>query len=182
MLNLVSFITLLVSFYSISGSTTIYVIKKGTISFISEAQLETIKAASTQAKGLIQLSDNTFAFTVPNHSFHGFNSALQEEHFNENYMHSDRFPNSTFSGKIIEAVHLNVPGEYNVRAKGMLDIHGVKQERIIKCKINVGENEINLVSGFTVLLEDHKINVPRIVNDKIFPEIKVNVNFTLHPK
>jgi hypothetical protein len=160
----------------------IYAVTKGTISFISEAQLETIKASSNDVKGLIKTSDNTFAFSVPNRSFRGFNSALQEEHFNENYMHSDLYPNSTFSGKIIEDVNLKTPGEYDVRAKGMLDIHGVKQERILKCKITVRENEIKVVSDFTVLLEDHKINVPRIVNEKIFPEIKVNVNLTLQPK
>ncbi|HZG00335.1 MAG TPA: YceI family protein, partial [Chitinophagales bacterium] len=66
--------------------------------------------------------------------------------------------------------------------KGMLDIHGVKQERIIKCTVRVTPNRIAIASDFTVLLEDHKINIPRIVNEKIFPEIKINVNLTLQPK
>lgn len=172
----------LISVAPLRQTASIFQTTAGTVSFISEAPLETIQAVSKNVKGLVNTSDNTFAFSIPNRSFHGFNSALQEEHFNENYMHSDRFPNSTFAGKIIEDVDLSKPGTYDVRAKGLLDIHGVKQERIIKCNVVVAEKEINVKSDFTVLLEDHEINIPRIVNEKIFPEIKVSVNLTLQPK
>ena len=157
-------------------------VTEGSISFVSEAQLETIKASSKKVKGVLNTADNTFAFAVQNNSFHGFNSALQEEHFNENYMESDRFPQSTFSGKIIEDVNLKTPGAYDVRAKGMLNIHGVTQERIIRCTVSVQPGGITIQSKFTVLLEDHRINVPRIVNEKIFPEIAVTVDLTLRPK
>lgn len=182
MTQLFAVLVFLVSLFSFEQNEGLFHTSGGEVSFISEAPLETIKAASKNVKGLVNTTDNTFAFSIPNRSFHGFNSALQEEHFNENYMHSDKFPNSTFSGKIIEDVDLSKPGDYDVRAKGMLDIHGVKQERIIKCKVHVEQNEINVKSDFVVLLEDHQINIPRIVNEKIFPEIKVSVNLTLQPK
>ena len=181
-MHILLFLLTLLPLLPFAQPAAVYSTTGGTVTFLSEAPLETIRAASKDAKGLINTADNTFAFSVPNRSFHGFNSALQEEHFNENYMHSDNFPNSSFAGKIIEDVDLTVPGDYNVRAKGMLDIHGVKQERIIKCNVRVAENKMTVTSDFTVLLEDHKINIPRIVNEKIFPEIKINVNLTLQPK
>jgi len=182
MMHILLFVLSVLPLIASAQPATVFSTTGGAVSFVSEAPLETIRASSSEVKGLINTADNTFAFSVPNRTFHGFNSALQEEHFNENYMHSDDFPNSSFSGKIIEDVDLSVPGEYNVRAKGMLDIHGVKQERIIKCNVRVTPNRIAIASDFTVLLEDHKINIPRIVNEKIFPEIKINVNLTLQPK
>lgn len=161
---------------------TIYQVNVGKIEFVSVAPLETITASSVEVSGLLNTVDNTFAFSVYNTSFQGFNSALQREHFNENYMESDLFPLSTFAGKIIEKVNLNEPGEYDIRAKGVLDIHGVKQERIIRCRVNVTSSEARVRSNFTVLLEDHRINIPRIVNQKLFPEINVSVDVTLKPK
>jgi hypothetical protein len=159
-----------------------YTVKEGSISFVSEAPLETIHAASKEPKGALNPDDNSFAFSVPNKSFHGFNSALQEEHFNENYMESDQYPNSTFVGKIIEGVDLTRDGTYEVRAKGNLDVHGVKQERILKCVVTTKAKSMQIKSDFTVLLEDHEINIPRIVNQKLFPEIKVTVDLTMQPQ
>jgi len=61
---------------------------------------------------------------------------LQKEHFNENYLESDKYPEASFKGKIIEDIDLDKDGEYEVRAKGELTIHGIMQERIIKANIN----------------------------------------------
>ena len=160
----------------------VYAVQEGTIAFVSVAPLETIEATSKDPKGLLNPAENTFAFSVHNRTFHGFNSPLQEEHFNENYMESDQFPDSRFNGKIIEDVDLTKDGTYDVRAKGILEVHGVKQERIIRCTVTTKSNVIRIQSDFTVLLEDHKINIPRIVNEKLFPEIKVRVDLTMQPK
>src|SRR3982750_3786358 len=73
--------------------------QKGEISFASKAQLELIKATSDKAQGLIDPATGQFAFNVPIQSFRGFNSELQRQHFNENYMESDRYPKATFTGK-----------------------------------------------------------------------------------
>jgi len=180
--NMLIWILLLSGTVDPTQTATLYNVKQGTVSFLSEAPLETIHASSKDAKGLLNTADNTFAFSVPNRTFHGFNSALQEEHFNENYMESDAYPNSTFNGKIIEDVDLSKDGVYDVRAKGNLDVHGVKQERIVKCTVTTKADVVRIQSDFTVLLEDHKINIPRIVNEKLFPEIKVTVDLTLQPK
>lgn len=148
---------------------------QGTISFTSNAQLELIKATSNKLTGLLDLGDRQFAFRLEIKTFEGFNSNLQREHFNENYMETPKFPVATFSGKIIEVVDFNVDGEYEVRAKGDLVIHGKPQVRIIKAKIIVTNDRVQVESSFKVPLSDHDISIPRIVNQKIATEIDVDM-------
>jgi hypothetical protein len=166
-------------FSSFRQSKVLYKVQSGKIVFTSTAPLEIIKSESKEVSGILDIENRNFAFSVRNKSFKGFNSPLQIEHFNENYMESDKFPNSTFTGKIVENVDLLSDGNYDIRAKGILDIHGVKQERIIHCFISVKKNTINVTSDFTIQLQDHNITVPRIVNQKINQEIKVNVQLTM---
>lgn len=115
-------------------------------------------------------------------SFEGFNSGLQKEHFNENYIESNKFPEATFNGKIIEDVDLANDGNYTVRAKGNFIIHGVPQERIIKSEVVVKNGKINIISAFSVLLEDHNIPIPKVVKDKLSSEISVQMNCWLEPR
>ena len=148
----------------------------GNIYFKSDAPLELIEARSSELKGLVDFSKNTFAFSVPIVSFKGFNSSLQREHFNENYMESEKYPRASFSGRIIEDVDLSNDGEHVIRAKGKLLIHGVEQERIIRATISVKEKAVTITSNFTVLLQDHNIAIPKVVQQKIAEEIFVEIN------
>lgn len=154
---------------------------KGSIAFTSDAPLELIEAGSNQLIGVLKPSENTFAFLIHTKSFKGFNSPLQQEHFHENYMESVKYPKATFSGKFIESISSLKEGTHEVRAKGMLEIHGVAVERILKCTLVVGESEITITSSFTVPLEDHEISIPQVVYQKIAEEIYVTVKITLKP-
>ena len=156
--------------------------RTGTVHFVSDAPLEMIKASTTQVEGFIKLSDNSFAFRLETGSFRGFNNPLQQEHFHENYMESEQFPTATFSGKFIENIRSLAPGDNMVRAKGKLQIHGVSVERIIKCRMQVKEDEIELSSDFTVPLAEHNIRIPQVVHQKIAEEIKVSVQIDLSPR
>jgi polyisoprenoid-binding protein YceI len=151
-----------------------YSIVKGEINFASNAELELIKASSTQVQGLIDPSTHQFAFTVDIKSFKGFNSALQREHFNEKYMESEVYPKARFTGKIIEQIDFSQKGTYDVRAKGDLEIHGQKQTRIIKGKLTVRDDGLKLVASFAIPLADHNITIPNIVSQKIATEIIVD--------
>jgi polyisoprenoid-binding protein YceI len=152
---------------------------EGYIHFKSEAPLELIEASADKLKGVINPEEHTFAFSIEIAQLNGFNSALQREHFNENYMESHKFPTANFSGKFIEKIDFEQEGKYKVRAKGVLNIHGVAMERIIKGEIVVKENMIEIQSEFTVLLEDHSISVPKIVFNKIAKLIDVTVQIQL---
>jgi len=153
--------------------------KSGTIKFISKAQLELIQASSDKLQGIVDPSNNQFAFLIDMKTFQGFNSGLQRQHFNENYIESEKFPLAKFSGKLIEQVDYTQNGVNEVRAKGELDIHGQKQVRIIKAKITVNGNQISIEAQFLIPLVDHNITIPKIVNQKIATEIEVGVNAIL---
>ncbi len=148
--------------------------ENGTVSFISKAELELIKASSNKVVGLLNPATNQFAFSILVESFQGFNGELQRSHFNENYMESRKFPKATFTGKIIEQLDLSVEGVYEVRAKGDLTIHGEAQPRIIKAKVTIKKEGVTIESQFTVPLIDHNIRIPKIVNQKIATEIMVD--------
>ena len=166
----------------LAQQASIYSVKSGKISFQSEAPFETIKASSNQVKGLLDLQKKQFAFRVKMETFEGFNSALQREHFNENYIETSIYPEATFSGKIIEDVDLTKDGNYTLRAKGNFTIHGIAQERIIKSDVVVKDGKMNIKSAFTVLLADHNIPIPKVVKDKLSSEINVLVNCQLEPR
>jgi polyisoprenoid-binding protein YceI len=157
----------------------IYKVGNGSISFRSDAPLELIKANSNEFVGLIDNEKKSFAFKIKLNSFQGFNNPFQREHFNENYVESSKYPYATFEGKIIEDIDFNIDGDYSIRTKGNLTIHGVTQERIIKSQINIKNKKINIQSNFTVLLADHNITIPKVVHEKLASEIKVEVKATL---
>jgi len=166
---------------SFQNSPSIYTCTDGQVSFLSDAPLEMIKASSKNLSGVINIADRSFSFLIPIKTFEGFNSSLQRTHFNEDFMESDVYPNTTFKGKIIEEVDLSQPGTFQIRAKGKMNIHGMENDRIIKCNLVVGDKKISVKAVFTVFLEDHAISIPSIVNQKIAEEIKLDVNLTLIP-
>lgn len=153
--------------------------KQGRISIRSDAPLEIIQAQSQQLRGIIDTATQQFAWSVRIRSFEGFNSPLQREHFNEDYMESEKYPEATFSGRIIEAIEWQKNGVYEVRAKGRLNIHGVEQERIIRGTLEIQERRVRIRAQFSVLLADHNIAIPRAVFQKIAEEIQVIVEAEL---
>jgi len=157
----------------------LYQVDKSSVKFISDAPLELIQAESNKLTGLLNIDDRAFAFSLPMRSMQGFNSKLQQTHFNENYIETDKFPNAVFEGKIIEELDFTKPGKYKVRGKGKFSVHGAKQERIIRCTIEVKANQINIRSSFSVLLADHDIKIPSVVAQKITEEVEVQLNCVL---
>src|SRR4029078_9093960 len=104
------------------------------------------------------------------------------EHFNEKYMESEIYPWATFTGKIIEPVDFTHDGVYDVRAKGDLEIHGQKQTRIIRCKINIRNGVASIDTDFIIPLADHNISIPRIVSEKIANQIEVSIRASMSTK
>jgi hypothetical protein len=154
----------------------VYKVSSSEVQFRSEAPLELINAGSNKLKGVLDPVTRNFAFSIEMASFDGFNSPLQKEHFNENYVESRKYPKATFSGRIIEEDDFTKDGTYTLRAKGKLVVHGVERERIIKGELVTNKGVIQLKSNFTVLLAEHDIKIPRIVYEKLASEIKVSIN------
>jgi hypothetical protein len=157
----------------------VYSGKSGTISFKSDAPLEIIGAEGNQLTGVFDPAARSVAFSIRINSFHGFNSAVQREHFMENYMESSQFPVATFSGKIIESLDFHFPGTYQVRVKGKLKIHGIEAERIIQGTVVVEQHQVTIDTRFQVMLVEHNISIPKLLIQKIAESIDVEVMISM---
>lgn len=164
------------------NSQNIYKSTDGTVSFFSETPVENIDAENKTLTSLLNVKTGEIAFLVTNNGFK-FDKPLMEEHFNENYIESDKYKVSSFKGKITgELLDYAKDGTYKVKAKGTLDMHGVEKEREIEGTITVKEGKVSISCEFDILLKDHKIKIPKIVTEKIAENVLVKVNINLAPK
>ncbi len=164
---------------SFQTDPSIFIARSGQVYFLSDAPLEIISATSMNLTGALNIKERKFSFSIPVNTFEGFNSSLQKIHFNNDYLETDVYPNATFKGKLIEEVDLSIPGEYKIRSKGKLNIHGVYYDRIIRCEVIVTPGIIKVDARFTIFLDEHNIKIPSILNQKIAEEIKVEIKFDL---
>lgn len=155
---------------------------QGKIDFFSKTPVEDIEAHSKSAGAILNTETGAIAFKVPIKSFK-FPNNLMEEHFNENYLESEKFPDATFSGKMEPLIDMSKPGTYPVKAKGKLKIHGVEVDREFTGTMVVNTNQTaELKSEMDVPLADHKIERPQLVMVKIADKIAVKVDFILKPR
>ena len=165
-------ILLILLIYSTSLHAQIFLTKTGEISFFSEAPMEDIKAINNKVSAVYDNDTKQLVFQLDIKDFI-FPKALMQEHFNENYLESDLYPKSTFSGEVISQ-----DGKIAIVA-GDLTIHGktnkIKVEGILKQE----KKAINILAEFIVKLEDYDIKIPTIVMYKIAEEIEVKVNIEL---
>jgi len=161
------------------AQSSLYRCDNGKVSFVSDANLEIIEASSDALKGILDPEKNRFAFSIGIISFTGFNSALQLEHFRENYMEVSQYTTATFEGRLIERVNLSEAGSHKLRAKGKMTIHGVSQEIIISCFLISDQSSISAQVSFNISLADYNISIPKVVNRKVAEEIIITVNAVL---
>jgi len=157
-----------------------YVTKTGHIKFFSETPVESIEAHNHAVNSALNPNSGDFVFKVLIKSFE-FEKALMQEHFNENYMVSDTYPNSTFRGKVanMKDIDFGKDGSYEAVIAGDLTIHGVTKEVEEKGKFNVKDGKIQGTSVFSVLLEDYQIKVPGAVKKQISESIEITVDVML---
>lgn len=155
-----------------------YVAKGGTAHFFSTTPLEDIEATSKEATSVFNTQTGELIVSMPIKSFQ-FSKKLMQEHFNENYMESDKYPKADFKGKILDlkSFDLSKDGTYAVKVVGELSIHGVKKNRTIDASFTVKGGVVTAYSKFKVVLEDHKVERPQIVWEKIAEVVDVDVNF-----
>jgi hypothetical protein len=176
-------ITFIILFLStiVGYSQGLYKASDGDISFFSETPMENIDAKNNDVKALINTKTGEVAFIATNVGFH-FEKPLMEEHFNENYMESDKYKVSVFKGKIVEQLDYSANGTHKVTVKGSLNVHGVEKEREIPGVITVVEGKISVKAEFDIMVKDHKIKIPKLVVKNIAEKVKVTVNLNFEPK
>lgn len=154
-----------------------FVCKNGKVHFFSKAPLEDIEANTTQAVCALNTETGKIFAKIPVNTFR-FKEKLMEEHFNENYLESDKIPYATLDAAIQEKIDYTKDGEYPITLTGMLNIHAVKKAYTINGKLTV-KNGVPVVgtAEFSVVLVDHKIKIPKVVVMNIAEVIKVNTEF-----
>ncbi|MFK5857462.1 MAG: YceI family protein [Bacteroidota bacterium] len=159
-----------------------YITKSGNITFYSDGPLEKIEARNNQVNSALNTKTGDFVFKVLMKSF-VFEKALMQEHFNENYVESDKFPVATFKGKVtnISSAEFSEQGKYNAIIKGELTIHGIKKQVEATGSFEVAKNSIVGESKFHIVLSDYDISIPGAVTGKIAEEIEISVNINLKP-
>ncbi len=157
-----------------------FITKNGHISFYSDGPLEKIEAHNKQVNSALNIETGDMVFKVLMKSF-VFEKALMQEHFNENYVESDKFPNATFKGKVVNMsdITLTKDGTYEADVEGELTIHGISNKIEDKGTFIVSKEGIHGNSKFNILLADYDISIPGAVTGKIAEEIEITVDVKL---
>ena len=152
--------------------------KDGNVAFDANSPLEKIEGKTNKGTLVIDAATGKVESAVLIKGFH-FKSALMEEHFNENYLESGKFPKATFAGDIADFknVNLSKDGSYPINIKGNLTMHGVTKPVAAKGNLTVkGGTITNANAAFKVLMADFGIAIPSAVKDKIAKEAKIDIN------
>tara|TARA_R110000850_G_scaffold22122_7_gene64521 strand:+ start:737 stop:1279 length:543 start_codon:yes stop_codon:yes gene_type:complete len=157
--------------------------RTGYVKFFSEAPVENIEAANKQVSSVINTENGEFAFLVPIKGFQ-FEKALMQEHFNENYMESGKFPNCTFKGTIsnFSEVDFTKDGTYRATFSGVMTLHGVEKKMEEKATITVKDGKVTLSSEFKIRPEDYGVEIPAGKKDNISSVIEVTVKISYDKK
>lgn len=153
-----------------------YMTKAGQASFFSSAPIENIEARNQQVAAVLNLGTGQLAFVVPIKGF-VFKRSLMQEHFNENYLESDKFPKATFSGRFVgfEAATLATAGPHQVQVEGDLTIHGVTHHVQVPATVELKGGQLLAQSTFPVTIADYNIKIPRLVVKNIAEVVSVRV-------
>ncbi|MDR3680126.1 MAG: YceI family protein [Flavipsychrobacter sp.] len=162
-----------------------YLTRTGKIYFnaTTKSSPEKIEGVNNEVASILDIKTGDVIFQVPVKSFK-FERELMQEHFNENYMESDKFPKAEFRGAIKNIGEINVTkdGTYDVKVAGKLTIHGVTNEVTVPGTIAVNGKTVKLKAKFAVILLDYKVKVPNLVADKVTKEAIITIESDLAQK
>lgn len=173
-------VTLLSIFALSKVDAQILITNTAKVQFFSETPVENISAVNANVSSLINTATDSIFFKIKNTGF-AFKNALMQDHFNENYMESSKYPFSTFKGKISQQIDYTKDGSYKISASGKMYIHGVERPVTANGLITVKAGQVSVSSDFTVKTADYKIDVPKLVFQKIAQEIKVSLSAVYKP-
>ena len=155
-----------------------YYTNKGKVSFFSEAPIENISAINEDVSAVVDSLTGGFAFRLKIEDF-TFPNSLMQEHFNESYLESEKYPLSTFTGVIDNFSNLDLSTKQILKVYGSLSMHGISKDAQMKATAHMINDELHISSTFDVALEDYDIDIPKIMMYKIAEVIQVVVDMKL---
>ncbi|MDX1940200.1 MAG: YceI family protein [Saprospiraceae bacterium] len=176
---LLAFVMLLVTVVTVAAQGKFYS-KTAMVSFNASTPLEDIDAQTNTGTIVLDTETGKLESSVLVKAFQ-FKRALMQEHFNENYMESSKYPKAVFKGEItnLSEVNFKKDGDYKVKVKGTMEMHGVKKEIMTNGILNVAGKNLKVNADFIVACADYEIKIPSVVADKVAKEVKVTVNTAL---
>lgn len=157
-----------------------FVVEKSHINFFSDATIEDITADNEKAAGIFNSANGEIVFSVPVREFQ-FAKSLMQEHFNEKYMESDKYPRSQFQGKILQYTPSG-DSVQEVKASGKLTIHGVTRDIEVPGTIRKEGEKLLMKSKFVIKLSDYNIEIPQLLWQNIAEQVDVTLEFTFRPQ
>jgi len=170
----------LLLFFVTTTKSQIYLAKDCEISFFSSSPIENIEAVNKASKPILNTSTGDIQVRVVMRGFQ-FEKALMQEHFNENYVESEKYPDAIFKGKINEKIDYATDSVIKVTVTGILNMHGVEKEKTIEGTLNVKGKQVLITGKFMIHLADHNIKIPNVVVKNIAEDVEVTINATLEP-
>jgi polyisoprenoid-binding protein YceI len=161
-------------FYACEGYGQNIKSETGYVKFFSSALIEDITAENQQASAYFNLETGEAVFLIPIVGFM-FEKSLMQEHFNENYMESDKYPEAYFKGKI--SGFSPTQAESPVIAEGEMTIHGITRKIRVPGKIFRSGNSLRMEAIFNVALEDYQVEIPKLMFQKIAEKVEVTTKF-----
>jgi hypothetical protein len=154
--------------------------KTGTITFeASVPSFEEVKAKNTAVTCVLNTTNGEIAALALMKGFR-FKVALMEEHFNENYIESSKFPKATFKGKIenFDISKISTTSkDYTI--KGKLELHGKSKDITTIAKIKKTGTDIEVKTNFSVNVSDYDIEIPSVISKKVAKKVTIDCNFLL---
>lgn len=157
-----------------------YLTKQGYISFYSRTPVENIKAENNQVLSIVDIGSGDIAITILMKAF-AFEKALMQEHFNENYVESDKYPKANFIGKITNLQDIMAGNNSIARIEGNLTIHGITRSVAIESKTTVEKKMVYFHGKFKIAVADYDIKIPAIVRRNIAEEVEITFDLKHQP-
>jgi polyisoprenoid-binding protein YceI len=187
MITLISILVLFLHFAPMqkngTGSTVpVYTSVRSEVRLFAHIPLEDIEATSTNVEATVEMETGKLLFIIPIKSFE-FEKRFMQNHFNDQYLESDKYPEARFVGQFNEPLP-EIKGAKNISYEGVLTIHGVSRKINGTAKLISSRKIIYGSSILNIRLEDYKIKVPRMVFKNIAEvvEVKVMIQFNREPK
>jgi hypothetical protein len=173
---------LIASAFTLKTDGLKYLTKNGKVSFFSTTGLEDIAAENNKVSSILDSKSGKIVIEVLINSFR-FKKALMEEHFNENYMESTKFPKAKFDGKIdnLSEVNFSKDGTYKTMVSGNLTIKDKTNAVKTTSTLTVKGGKLNGKTKFKILLADYNVVIPSVVKDKIDKEMEISADLDYEP-
>jgi polyisoprenoid-binding protein YceI len=152
----------------------------GYVEFVSRAPLLEFKGTSSHLTGLIDLNQNLVDFFVDLNTL-DTGIRRRDRDMRNTYLKTNLYPFAEFTGQLVTPFDATTNEKQNVRVSGMFTIHGVERNIEVEGTLQPQNGSLRLEAEFTVLLEDHNIDRPRVLFYELADEQNVNISIVLRP-